>query len=159
MTNYLKENERFLQLFDEWRSKAGHKSDAAAAAELAIPRQTMHNYRKGHSKPDVYACTRLALACRYDPITLIAELECAKETTGPRATFWRDFVRAATSHGGTAALIFGMLSPVASNPSDANTNDRNITRHYTHWWRPNYTASLRLVGRVLRWWCLKQAQV
>lgn len=99
MPNYLGENKRFLELFVRYRTDAGHKSDAAAARALGLTRQNINDWKTGRSKPDVYACTRIAVECRYDPIALIAELEAAKETSGPRAAFWRVFFSVSVVEG------------------------------------------------------------
>jgi len=131
MTNYLKENERFLVLFHEFKLKRGLESDYAAAKVLGIPRQTLSNYRKGNSRPDAYACTRLAVECGYDPITLIAELEAAKGEKGARGAFWRDFFRLVRPGGFVPALMCGVFLLVASVASDKTHATSDVKAHYT----------------------------
>jgi len=131
MANYLKENARFLELFHEYQRKAGHKSDNAAALALGLTRQNISDWRKGRSRPDVYACTRLAVECGYDPITLIAELEAAKAEKGPRGVFWRDFFQLVKPGRFIPALICGLTLLGVSANSDKTPARTDVKAHYT----------------------------
>lgn len=135
MSDHKADKSPFLKLFDEFKDADGHSSDAAAAKAIGLDRRRIHQYRKNESSPDAYACTRLALAARRDPITLIAEVEAAKETKNARGAFWRDFFRRVTSGGLLPALAFGLVLASASAICDANIKKPYETSHYTKWQR------------------------
>jgi len=142
MARYSGQNQIFLQLFDQFKNEQAFGSDAKAADAIGLHRRDISHYRKGDSRPDVYACTRLAIATKRDPITLIAEVEAAKETDSTRGRFWRDFFQRVTASGFIPVLIF--TGSFALESTDGRASTETMTHKVTL-----YEAWQRLL-RVLR---------
>ncbi|MDF0607203.1 hypothetical protein HZU77_016425 [Neisseriaceae bacterium TC5R-5] len=66
-------------------------NDSATARALKTTPQSIHNYKKGHSKMDDYHCIRVAQVLGIDPIEIIAAVQEEREKSSEKKEFWRDF--------------------------------------------------------------------
>lgn len=97
---------RFIELLDDLKMSRGIEADNEAAKLLGLHRARLHDYREGKRTPDTYACTRLAVEMRIDPMTLIAQIEAETAKNEERRRFWRDFFRRVKHPVAMLALIF-----------------------------------------------------
>ena len=115
------------ELLDKVKEKTGATSDYKLAQVLDIPTQRIADYRSGKRAPDVYACTKIAIAMGVPPIEIIAEVEAESAQTEAKRTFWRNF----RQHAGKAAVIALALSftPIWSTDVNASMlNEPSIMR-------------------------------
>ena len=109
------------ELLEKVKEKTGITSDYKLAQVLDIPRERISDYRKGKRDPDVYACTKIAIAIGVPPIEIIAEVEARSAPTENKRTFWRDF----RLHAGKAAVIALALSFIPTWSTDVNASTLN----------------------------------
>lgn len=112
-------------------------TDYQLAKRLGLSNARISDYRKGHRRPDEYACTRIAVALGVDPAIVIAEIAVEWEKNEERRRWWSDFLRyfgKASAIGGMLVLIYIVSSPVAQAAGSAARGD-TITSHYANFLR------------------------
>lgn len=98
------------ELLLECKVKLGVKSDYALAKALDLNRGRVSEYMAEKEKPNAYACVRMALILKRDPIEIIAEIEAETAKNEGQKTFWRDFLQHAkqAAQRGMLALLCGL---------------------------------------------------
>lgn len=99
----------FLDLLDDFKHREHLDNDNQAAKRLGINRARLSNYRSHDRTPDTYACTRLALEMKVDPLALVAQVEADNAKNAEQRRFWKDFFQRARRSGLIVlALICGI---------------------------------------------------
>lgn len=81
------------------------QTDYALAKQLEIPTQRIAEYYKGKAWPDAYACAKIGLALKMDPLEVLADVESQREKKESRREFWRGFI--GRSKKAAAVLLLG----------------------------------------------------
>lgn len=76
---------------DEAKEKHGIKSDSELGRQLGASKQAVSGWRNSPSKPDDYACIRLAELLGINPLEIIAAANAEREADPERAKWWLDF--------------------------------------------------------------------
>lgn len=79
------------EYLDEAKEKHSIKSDSELARQLGGSRQSVSDWRVSRSKPDDYACIRLAELLGINPLEIIAAANAEREADPERAKWWLDF--------------------------------------------------------------------
>ncbi len=93
------------------------ESDYELALKLELPRQYVSRWRTGPTRPDAYACAKLAITLNLDPMQVQAEIQAEAEKNPKRAEFWRSFLSHARK--GIAGVLV-MLALVGSAMSGSD---------------------------------------
>lgn len=91
------------EYLDKCKIALGIKSDYALAKALEMNSGMITHYYKGKRWPDAYACAKIALALKLDPLEVLADIESQSEKTEKRREFWRGFI------GRTGKAAAGLL--------------------------------------------------
>lgn len=96
------------ELLLECKVKLGGCTDYRLAKEMQIDRARISDYMKEARIPDNYACVRMALILKRDPIEIIAIIESENEKNALKREFWAGFLQRVQKAGRliTLALIF-----------------------------------------------------
>lgn len=79
------------EYLDEAKEKHGIKSDSELGRQLGASKQAVSGWRNSPSKPDDYACIRLAELLGINPLEIIAAANAEREADPERAKWWLDF--------------------------------------------------------------------
>lgn len=73
------------------KCKLGGVTDYRLAQVMEIPRQMVSHYQNGSRHADAYACARLAIILKIDPLEIIAAVEADSAKNDQRRAFWMGF--------------------------------------------------------------------
>nr|WP_314898800.1 hypothetical protein [uncultured Deefgea sp.] len=79
------------EYLDEAKEKHKIKSDSELGRTLGASKQSVSDWRVSRSKPDDYACIRLAELVGVNPLEIIAASHIEREADPERAKWWADF--------------------------------------------------------------------
>lgn len=79
------------ELIEAARLRLGKVTDYSLGKTLEIPRPTMSEYVRGIRNADTYACVRIAMVLKRDPLEVIAEVEAQTARTPTKREFWSRF--------------------------------------------------------------------
>jgi transcriptional regulator with XRE-family HTH domain len=80
-------------------------NDNKLGVALGLENNRVSDYKKGHRRPDEYACTRIAVALGVDPALVIADIALEWEKNEKKREFWLNFrSRAASLNAITVGL-------------------------------------------------------
>lgn len=68
------------------------KSNYGLGKALKMHTGLISDYYSGKRWPDAYACAQIALALKYDPLEVLADIESQCAKTEERREFWRGFI-------------------------------------------------------------------
>lgn len=144
--------ENVKKLLDEAKEKTGSATDYALAKTLDLARPRIHEYYKGKSAPDEFACLKIAEATgrTFEEVTALVKLEAEKNEK--RREVWR---KRLVSLGGIAATVTALIfapvilkmTPEAGNAS-ATTVSSGQTLYYVNIWQ-QITETAEAVRREL----------
>ena len=78
-------------LLDSCKTALNARSDYHLAQMLELHKARISEFRSGKGIPDVYACTRIAMALEKDPLEIIAMVEGGTAKSETQREFWRTF--------------------------------------------------------------------
>lgn len=78
-------------LLDEICRRRGLESDYQLAKHLAIPLQTVRNYRLGKTKPNATTLVQIAEELREDPMRVMAKVKMEAARTNREREVWRPY--------------------------------------------------------------------
>ena len=96
-------------LLDRCSEALAARSDYHLAQLLELNKSRICEYRSGKSKPDTYACTRIAQALGRDPLEIIAMIEAESAKSEVQRDFWKSF-KFSGMRSNLGLLLFGTLA-------------------------------------------------
>lgn len=94
--------EKIKRLLDDVKVAKGITTDYALAKALDLPRPRIHDYYKGKTTPDVFACLKIAEALGKPLDVIVAIVEIDAEKNDKRREAWLAYSK---RFGGLAAAI------------------------------------------------------
>ncbi len=91
------------EYLDKCKIALNVQSDYALAKKLEMTTPRISDYYKNHRWPDAYACARIALTLKLDPLEVLADIESQSAKTEARRAFWMGFI--GRSRKGAAVLL------------------------------------------------------
>ena len=95
--------ENVKKLLDEVKQRNGIETDYALAKLLELPRPRIHDYYKGKTTPDEFACLQIANALNIPLNHVIAAVKVDTEKNEKRRSVWEKYYKQV---GGIAASLF-----------------------------------------------------
>lgn len=82
------------------------QTDYALGKQLDVNDARISDYYKGKRWPDAYACAKIGLALKLDPLEVLADIESQREKKEARREFWKGFI--GRSKKTAAVLLLGL---------------------------------------------------
>ena len=114
-------------LVEDARKALGGVTDYRLGKVMEINNARISDYRHGRRHADAYACARLALILKRDPLELIAEVEADSAKTPERKEFWQGFPSGLRRKAlGVALSAIGIFSAIGPNAGNAEAATHNV---------------------------------
>lgn len=106
------------------------KSDYALGKALEINDARISDYYKDKRVPDAYACARIALALKLEPLEVLADIESQSAKTEAKREFWRGFIGHSGKAGAAILWVLACGSFYAIDTPKATAADTSPNVYY-----------------------------